>query len=369
MIGRDHELRRLMRLVSSSRPQVAILAGEPGIGKTRLIHELVAAARRAGVGARRHAQPGSLGRPYELLLDAIARPAARTRHSSTSCADTIAQPGRAPAGWRSLVAGCRRRPRRSSSSRTCTGPTRRAPRCSSASPTWTAPRLLIGTYRPAEVTRRSRSPGCSAGWSDATRSPTSGWSGSPRTRPRRCCRSATGRPAPYRAAMALHQRTGGNPFFLEELLRAQDGRSGEALRAAAAVEPGRGAAPAGRGPRAGSAAAGRGGRGARPPHPVRPAGRRHRAWRGRAHLGAARVRRPGRAGGVRRGRVRASGTRWSARRSPPRCSAGSAAACTRPRSTHCSRADSRGTKNWRQQKRRPGGPHNGARAGPARSRA
>ena len=29
----------------------------------------------------------------------------------------------------------------------------------------------------------------------------------------------TGRPVPYRAATGLHQRTGGNPFFLEELLR------------------------------------------------------------------------------------------------------------------------------------------------------
>ena len=32
--------------------------------------------------------------------------------------------------------------------------------------------------------------------------------------------AATGKPPPYRAAVALHNRTGGNPFFLEELLRA-----------------------------------------------------------------------------------------------------------------------------------------------------
>jgi predicted ATPase len=34
--------------------------------------------------------------------------------------------------------------------------------------------------------------------------------------------AATGRPAPVRAADSLHQRTGGNPFFLEELLRSRD---------------------------------------------------------------------------------------------------------------------------------------------------
>src|SRR5262245_25553613 len=71
MVGRDHELHRLMRLVSSSRPHVAIIAGEPGIGKTRLINELSDAVGPETVVIAGDAQPGSLGRPYELLLDAI----------------------------------------------------------------------------------------------------------------------------------------------------------------------------------------------------------------------------------------------------------------------------------------------------------
>jgi DNA-binding CsgD family transcriptional regulator len=41
--------------------------------------------------------------------------------------------------------------------------------------------------------------------------------------------AATGAPAPLRAATALHHRTGGNPFFLEELLRALPGYDVEAL--------------------------------------------------------------------------------------------------------------------------------------------
>jgi DNA-binding CsgD family transcriptional regulator len=41
--------------------------------------------------------------------------------------------------------------------------------------------------------------------------------------------AATGAPASLRAATALHHRTGGNPFFLEELLRALPGYDAEAL--------------------------------------------------------------------------------------------------------------------------------------------
>src|SRR2546423_2178708 len=41
--------------------------------------------------------------------------------------------------------------------------------------------------------------------------------------------NATRRPVPYRVAMALHQRTGGNPFFLEELLRDHAGGDLEKL--------------------------------------------------------------------------------------------------------------------------------------------
>src|SRR5215470_5752189 len=72
MIGRDGELHRLMRLASSSRPQVAIIAGEPGVGKTRLIGEFLAGLPSSTVVVAGDAQPGSLGRPFELLLNAVA---------------------------------------------------------------------------------------------------------------------------------------------------------------------------------------------------------------------------------------------------------------------------------------------------------
>src|SRR4051794_16856932 len=71
MIGRGPELQRLRRLGASSRPEVAVVAGEPGIGKTRLIHELLDGLPPDTVVLRGEAQPGSMGRPYELLLDAL----------------------------------------------------------------------------------------------------------------------------------------------------------------------------------------------------------------------------------------------------------------------------------------------------------
>jgi predicted ATPase len=71
MIGRDSELRRLAQLASAREPAVAIIAGEPGIGKTRLVHELLSTVPADTVVLVGQAEPGSLSRPYEVLLDAI----------------------------------------------------------------------------------------------------------------------------------------------------------------------------------------------------------------------------------------------------------------------------------------------------------
>src|SRR3954470_24882520 len=71
MIGRESELRQLVRLASSREPAVALIAGEPGIGKTRLVHELLASLSPETVILVGQAELGSLSRPYEVLLDAI----------------------------------------------------------------------------------------------------------------------------------------------------------------------------------------------------------------------------------------------------------------------------------------------------------
>src|SRR5688572_7922034 len=71
MVGRDDELHQLARLVDAPGPSVAILAGEPGIGKSRLVQELVAKIPASVPVLIGQADPGTLSRPFELLLDAV----------------------------------------------------------------------------------------------------------------------------------------------------------------------------------------------------------------------------------------------------------------------------------------------------------
>ncbi len=73
MIGRAQPLRSLLELVEQARtrttgePAVALVSGEPGVGKTRLMAEL---GRRLPADVpvlAAQAQPGSLGQPFEVV--------------------------------------------------------------------------------------------------------------------------------------------------------------------------------------------------------------------------------------------------------------------------------------------------------------
>ncbi len=229
MIGRESELRRLAQLASSRAPAVAIIAGEPGIGKTRLVRELLATVAAGTVVLVGQAEPGSLSRPYEVLLDAIdgrpevdeeqlaaladaeRSPVERLRIGLAVLADLI---GDAPAvivfedlHW--------------ADSESAALFERIADQH--------GPRLLIGTYRPDEVSRRQPVAGLLA---QLERRHAVVHVRLDRLTPAQTAAllaAATGAPAPVRAATALHHRTGGNPFFLEELLRLLPGYDLEAL--------------------------------------------------------------------------------------------------------------------------------------------
>ncbi|MGH9247026.1 MAG: ATP-binding protein [Acidimicrobiales bacterium] len=72
MVGRAVELDRLSQLLGARRtPSVALIAGEAGVGKTRLVQELVARVPDGTVVLAGQADPGALGRPLELFLDAV----------------------------------------------------------------------------------------------------------------------------------------------------------------------------------------------------------------------------------------------------------------------------------------------------------
>jgi DNA-binding winged helix-turn-helix (wHTH) protein len=76
-VGRGAELERLARrsaLAQSGRGGVVLVAGEPGIGKTRLLNELALRARRAGIRvlAGRCVQGGGAS-PYEPFAEALGQ--------------------------------------------------------------------------------------------------------------------------------------------------------------------------------------------------------------------------------------------------------------------------------------------------------
>ncbi|WP_239164783.1 ATP-binding protein [Actinoplanes palleronii] len=229
MIGRDSELRRLARLAASREPAVAIIAGEPGIGKTRLVQELLSTLPAQAVVLIGQAEPGSLSRPYEVLLDAIDGRAGVDEAQLDALGD----------------------PRRSPIERLHTGLAVVADLIGDAPAVivfedlhWAdsesaalferiadqpGPRLLIGTYRPDEVTRRQPVAGLLARLERRHAVTHVRLNRLSPAQTAALLAAATGAPVALRAATALHHRTGGNPFFLEELLRALPGYDVEAL--------------------------------------------------------------------------------------------------------------------------------------------
>ena len=73
MVGRTSPLSRLTGLMATSarEPAVALVVGEAGVGKTRLLRELVRSLLPEVQVLAGQAEPGSLGRPFELALDAL----------------------------------------------------------------------------------------------------------------------------------------------------------------------------------------------------------------------------------------------------------------------------------------------------------
>jgi DNA-binding CsgD family transcriptional regulator len=222
MVGRSAELDRLARLPDiDDAPAVALLGGEAGIGKTRLVRELCARLPNDARVLAGQADPGALGRPFELLLDALKSEAG----VSPDLLDVVIDPGRAAdervAASMSIIAEIAR------DRQTVVifddlhwADAQSVELFDRLSEPGSGPTLVVGTYRPEALNRRHPV-------ADLL----------PRLERRRAVThlhldrltssevgaflaAVYGRPPSFRVVETLHARTGGNPFFLEELLGA-----------------------------------------------------------------------------------------------------------------------------------------------------
>ena len=231
MVGRAAELDRLARLPDDDdAPSVALVGGEAGIGKSRLLRELCARLPEGTRELAGQADPGALGRPFELLLDAI-------KHESGVAPDQLAivtdsaqaTDDRLAAGVTIVVELARERPTAVIFDDLHWADAQSVALFERLAEPGAGPQLVVGTYRPEALTRRH---------------PVAELL--PRLERRRAVThlhlerltttdvsaflaAVYGRAPSFRVVETLHARTGGNPFFLEELLSASGGADPEEL--------------------------------------------------------------------------------------------------------------------------------------------
>ena len=245
MVGRARVFARLAGIVDAAevmtgdQPTVALVSGEPGIGKTRLVREPLAAAASAS-----HRRSASSANPARWAGRSTPSPCPRTAGlTGDDVAEAVFDHGRRGDGaWPDRA---RRR-----------GPPldrrgQRQPR-STASPS-SRGRTSSSSPRTGPTTCRAASPAASSccASSAATPSSRSASTGSTAPRSARWSRRSPRPPAAQPSSAfieALHRRSGGIPFVVEELMRVVGPRAigVRAARGRAAVVAGGGGAPAAR---------------------------------------------------------------------------------------------------------------------------
>jgi DNA-binding CsgD family transcriptional regulator/tetratricopeptide (TPR) repeat protein len=254
MVGRGAELRELERLLAGLRapggaPAVAIVSGEAGVGKSRLLREFCLGVDGATLLLAGHADEGDFGVPFALLREAVApivsawtdvpAPLAHREHGLRHLLDPLlTQPGHPEdhdhAAEELLHAGM-------DLLRYLVG----------AGPGvllfedlhWAdaesielfgrlaeddgLPLLLVGTFRPEDFDRRHPLGELLANL-ERQRSVTHvSLARLSRLDVSEMLEATYGRPVSQAVTSALHRRTQGNPFFVEELIATAGGGTGQ----------------------------------------------------------------------------------------------------------------------------------------------
>jgi DNA-binding CsgD family transcriptional regulator len=245
MVGRAAELARLRELAATvADPAVVLVTGEAGIGKTRLVAELVATLDPGVPVLAGQGSQGAPGAPFQLLLeavepvveswDAVPAPLADREEPLRLLLGPVAPrlAGHAEREYgheellRAAVALVRELARgdpmvlvfedlhwADAQSVALFGRLAVAP---------DLPLLLVGTLRPEGVARRHPTVELIADLERQRSVATIALERLDRAGVAELLAAVYRRPLPFRVVEALHQRTGGNPFFLEELVVTAD---------------------------------------------------------------------------------------------------------------------------------------------------
>src|SRR3954454_23392987 len=156
MIGRAAELDRIARLPDDDdAPAIALLGGEAGIGKTRLIRELCERLPEDTRVLAGQADPGALGRRFELLLDAIKAESGVPAEQLALVTDsTVPTDERVAAGLAIVVEMAHERPTVVVFDDLHWADAQSVALFERLSEPRSGPRLIVGTYRPEALTRR-----------------------------------------------------------------------------------------------------------------------------------------------------------------------------------------------------------------------
>jgi DNA-binding CsgD family transcriptional regulator/tetratricopeptide (TPR) repeat protein len=241
MVGRGIELARLQRALAADATQVVLVSGEAGVGKTRLLRELAATLPAGARLLAGQASQGVPARPFQLLLEAIGPSVSGWRQVPQRLADReeplrlLLRPilphlepcsdreysqeellGAAVALVEDLLIGAGRGVLvfedlhwADAQSVALFGRLALVPSLGA---------LLVGSFRPEAVDRRHPLVGTLADVGRQREITQVALDRLDQHAVAELLGAVYGHPVPFRVAEAMHRRTGGNPFFLEELL-------------------------------------------------------------------------------------------------------------------------------------------------------